>query len=82
MNPSDEMACQELVELVTDYLDDALPPADRDRFGAHLAECDGCTTYLEQIRLTVAATSRLTPQALPPGVLDRLLDAYRRYRAP
>ena len=59
---TDQLSCQELVELVTDYLDDALPPAERVRFDAHIAGCDGCTGYLEQIRLTIASTGRLAPE--------------------
>ena len=52
----DTLACIELVELVTEYFDDALPPVDRARFERHLMTCDGCTTYVEQIRQTIAAT--------------------------
>ena len=49
-----ELACQEVVELVTAYLDDALEPADRERFEEHIVFCDGCDNYLEQMRTTVA----------------------------
>jgi hypothetical protein len=51
----DEFACKELVELVTDYLDGALPPALKDKFQTHLTGCDGCAEYLRQIRLTIHA---------------------------
>ena len=60
---ADQLSCQELVELVTEYLDDALPPADRARFEAHIADCDGCTGYLEQIRVTIALTGPLLPSS-------------------
>lgn len=50
-----ELTCQELVELVTDYFDGALPPAERARFDAHLDECEACRIYLEQMRATIAA---------------------------
>ena len=50
-----ELTCQELVELVTDYFDGALPPAERARFDAHLDECEACRIYLEQMRATIGA---------------------------
>ena len=53
-----EMPCQELVEVITDYLDDALSPADRARFDAHLAGCDPCQEYLAQFRRTIALVGR------------------------
>jgi len=72
-----ELGCQELVELVTDYLEDALPALERARFDAHLAECDGCDRYLEQIRTTVAALGHLPEQSLPAETRDGLLAAFR-----
>lgn len=50
--------CRELVELVTDYLEDALPARERETVEAHLRECDGCTAYLTQLRATVALIGR------------------------
>jgi anti-sigma factor RsiW len=77
---NDELACRELVELVTEYLDGALDPAERSRVDGHLTECDGCATYLDQIRATVAATQALPPEPVPPALLARLLDALRSAR--
>ncbi len=74
---SDEIACIELVELVTDYLEDAVSETDRERIDRHLAECDGCTAYLEQIRQTIAAAGRLVPDDLPPAALETLLVVFR-----
>jgi MFS family permease len=51
----DELACKELVELVTDYLDGVLPPDRRDEFQTHLAGCHGCVEYVRQIGITVRA---------------------------
>jgi anti-sigma factor RsiW len=72
-----ELPCIDVVELVTAYLDDALTPADRERFEEHLVFCDGCSTYLEQMRATIAATGRLEPEALPPELEERLLEVFR-----
>ena len=51
----DPLVCREFVELVTDYLEGTLPDTERARFEAHLAECDGCTGYLEDMRRVVAS---------------------------
>jgi hypothetical protein len=59
----DDLACRELVELVTDYLDDVLPPGWRDGVASHLAECDGCTEYVRQVRTTIAALGGLRQAA-------------------
>jgi anti-sigma factor RsiW len=75
-----ELACQEVVELVTAYLDDALDPADRERFEEHLVFCDGCENYLEQMRTTVRLTGRVEDE-LPAQLQAQLLDAFRGWRA-
>lgn len=74
---TDSLTCAELVELVTDYLEGAMDPAARRRFEEHLAVCRGCEDYLEQIRTTIAAAGRVTPEDLDPVLRDRLLDAFR-----
>ena len=76
-----EISCQELVELVTDYLEYALPPEERARFEAHIVPCEGCRTYLEQIRTTIELTGRLTPEQLDPVAETALLDAFRDWHA-
>jgi anti-sigma factor RsiW len=74
------MSCKELVELVTDYLEDALPPAERARFEEHLAICPGCVTYLEQIRTTVQTVGTLREESIPPSTRDELLRAFRDWK--
>jgi anti-sigma factor RsiW len=76
---SDEFTCRELVRLVTDYLEEALPEIDRRRFDAHLATCDGCTTYLAQIRDTIRVAGTLTEESLAPQARDELLAAFRTW---
>ena len=75
------LTCVELVELVTDYLEGALSPRERARFDAHLAECDGCQAYIEQMRTVIALTGRLTGEAIPPEGERALLDAFRLWRS-
>jgi anti-sigma factor RsiW len=72
-----ELACRDVVELVTAYLEHALAPGDRERFEEHLVFCDGCSTYLEQMRETITATGRLGPVTLAPELEQRLLEAFR-----
>jgi anti-sigma factor RsiW len=74
------LKCQELVELVTAYLDGALSPTDRNRFEAHLAQCQGCSNYLDQMRQTIALTGRLSEESIPPGARDKLLQAFRDWK--
>jgi anti-sigma factor RsiW len=71
------MPCRELVELITDYLEDRLSPVDRRRFEAHLATCDACRTYLEQFRQTIRALGRLPEESLSSEARNALLAAFR-----
>ena len=75
------LVCQEVVELVTNYLEGALPPADHRRFEAHLAGCPHCTEYLAQMRETIRLAGRVTPEDLTPAMRTDLTDLYRRWRA-
>jgi anti-sigma factor RsiW len=72
----EDLSCQELVELVTAYLDGALPPRERARFEAHLDECTGCARYVEQMRTTVAITGATAGLEDRPEV-SGLLEAFR-----
>jgi anti-sigma factor RsiW len=71
-----EMPCRELVELVTDYLEDRLSALDRARFEAHLAECDHCAVYLEQMRETIRLLGRLPEGSLSTAAIDALAAAF------
>jgi anti-sigma factor RsiW len=74
------MDCNELVELVTAYLDGALDPDTRARFDSHLLDCDGCENYLQQFRETVRTVGKITDNELDPGFRNRLLDAFKDFR--
>jgi len=73
------MTCHELVELVTEYLDGALSVSERERFEAHMALCEGCELYVDQIRTTVALVgeSRALEERLD---VAGLVEAFRGYR--
>jgi hypothetical protein len=78
-NTYEELSCQELVELVTDYFEGALPEGLHTRFEEHIAHCAGCATYVEQMRLTIAATGMLTRESISPEAERTLLDAFRNW---
>jgi anti-sigma factor RsiW len=75
-----ELSCRELVELVTEYLEGTLEPTEQMRFEAHLADCDGCTAYLEQMRQTVETLGALREESLSIGVRETLLAAFRDWK--
>jgi anti-sigma factor RsiW len=77
----DEMACRELVQLVTDYFEHALAPQDRARLEAHLAECPCCEAYIAQMRRTVEALGRLPRAPIDPARERELLEAFRGGRS-
>ena len=77
---TEELSCQELVELVTDYLEGALPRDERARFDAHLELCDGCNGYLEQMRVTIELVGRLTPRDVTPEAEAALLGVFRDWK--
>ena len=71
--------CQELVELVTDYLEGALSPADLRRFDEHIALCDACVEYLRQLRETIRVVGTITPDDLSPEAEAELLTVFRSW---
>jgi anti-sigma factor RsiW len=76
-----ELTCRELVELVTDYLEERMAPAERARFEEHLAICPGCQAYLDQLRITLEALGRLPEERLGDEARDSLLAAFRGWHA-
>jgi anti-sigma factor RsiW len=75
------LSCQELVELVTDYLEDALSPADRARFDAHIAGCEGCTMYLRQMREMLELLGELTTDSISPQAEAELRATFRDWKS-
>jgi anti-sigma factor RsiW len=82
MNEStvEALSCQELVELVTAYLEGALTPEEHSSFEHHLASCDGCGVYVHQLQTTIQLAGRLTPEAIPPDAARELLAAFRLWK--
>jgi predicted anti-sigma-YlaC factor YlaD len=76
----DDLECRVLVEIVTNYLEGALPEAERERFDAHLAVCEGCRRYLDQMRTTIRVVGTLTEEDLDPDSKDQLLQLFREWK--
>jgi predicted anti-sigma-YlaC factor YlaD len=76
----DRITCQEVTELVNDYLEGTLGPHETALFEQHLNFCDGCDWYVDQMRTTIAAVGRIEPADVPPALRDSLLAAFRDRR--
>jgi anti-sigma factor RsiW len=78
----DPLVCREFVELVSDYLDANLAASERVRFEAHLADCDGCAGYLDDMRRVIDSLNELPEPPPDPAIQDALLKAFRDLRRP
>jgi len=76
----DELACREMVQLVTDYLEGALPLKDRTRFEQHLVFCKACAGYVRQMREVLRAAGRIEAASLAPEVQRDLVLAFRAWK--
>ena len=75
------LSCQELVELVTNYLEGDLAQEERASFEHHIAGCGGCHEYVQQMRQTIELTGRLTPADVSPEAEAALLAAFRDWKS-
>jgi predicted anti-sigma-YlaC factor YlaD len=74
---SERITCQELTELVNEYIEGTLSSHQMALFEQHLNFCDGCDWYVDQMRVTIATVGRIEPAEPPPEVRDKLLTAFR-----
>ena len=80
----EDMDCNELVERVTEFLDEAMPAADRRRFEHHIALCPGCLEILDQFHAVIVTTGALRPEdaaTVDPTIRDHLLAGFRAWKA-
>ena len=80
-SPDDEIVCREFVELVTPYLEDVLPPDERALIDRHLDACDGCRTYLEQMRQTIRAIGHIADEPITSRTREEVLAIFRAWRS-
>jgi predicted anti-sigma-YlaC factor YlaD len=76
-----EMACIEVVEVVTDYLEGTMPARKRRLLKEHLTGCDGCDAYIEQMRRTIEVSGRLRAEDIPPELEERLLGVFESWKS-
>jgi predicted anti-sigma-YlaC factor YlaD len=76
----EELSCREVVEILGDHLEGAMAAGDRARLEEHLAACEGCAAYLEQLRVTIRLSGRLPTEAVSPETMAPLLEAFRAWR--
>ena len=80
MSAARTLTCRELTEVVTDYLEEVMPPEDRARSDAHLELCEGCATYVEQMRQVIRTVRELRVDEVEATAPDSLLQAFRAWR--
>ena len=80
MTNNDALTCQEVVELVTEYLENTLLPEMRKRLEEHVVECSGCENYIEQVRLTVDMLCYIAKESAFPATKQELLRLFRDWK--
>jgi len=80
MSRPEALSCNELVELVTEYLEGTLSATDRERFEEHLQKCEPCMIYLDQMRQTIRALGSLPEESIPEHAKQALLEAFRNWK--
>ena len=79
---AEDLVCVEVVELVTDYLEGALPDAQAQRLERHLDTCPGCTEYLEQLRAVAGSLRGVTDESFPAELRNSVIADFKRSRDP
>ena len=80
MTIDDALTCKEAVELMTDYVENVLLPGLRKQLEKHVADCPGCTNYIEQVRLTVGMLRHLAQEPVFPETKQELLEVFRNWK--
>lgn len=75
------LTCKEVVEIVTDYLEGTMSDEERRRFDEHVAVCEGCDTYVHQMRETIRLSGMLTEEQVPDPQKEALLSAFQDWKA-
>lgn len=76
----EHLSCQEVVELVTEYLENALLPEMRKQLEEHVAGCPGCEHYFKQVQITVSMLRRLSQETTSPATRQELMKIFQQWR--
>jgi anti-sigma factor RsiW len=79
---AERFTCRELVEIVTEYFEDALPPEDRDDFEGHIMSCPPCRAHLEQMKETIRLLGSIPQETVSPAAEETLVSALRGLKRP
>ncbi len=74
------LVCTEMLRLFSDYLEDAMPVAERLRFEEHLSLCDGCTGFLDNMRDVKAVAGSIEDEALPEDVKANFMSTFELWK--
>jgi anti-sigma factor RsiW len=80
MSEATNFSCSQIVDLVTEYVEGALPPLERLAFEQHVAACPPCRAYFAQMRTVVEVAGSLREEDLPEDVRDKLVAAFRDWK--
>lgn len=80
MITTDKLTCREVVELVTDYIEESLAPGKQAQFEAHVADCPGCTIYIAQVQQTIGMLRKLSDEPVFPETREELLQIFREWK--
>jgi predicted anti-sigma-YlaC factor YlaD len=80
MSMEDDLSCREVVELVTEYLENTLLPEMRKHLEEHVAECPGCESFIEQIQLTISMLSQIAQAPVSATTKQRLLQLFQDWK--
>ncbi|NUR77629.1 MAG: anti-sigma factor [Thermoleophilia bacterium] len=72
--------CREVVDVASEYVEGALPPEETTLFELHLNFCDGCFTFIDQIKQAAALSRRVSEDELPEPLRLGLLEAFRDWK--
>ena len=75
------LSCQEITEIITDYLEGRMSFSDRMRFQMHVGMCKHCRAYLRQMKATIGSLGQLPDEPMPTDVRDEMRERFAAWNA-
>lgn len=73
-------SCEQVTELVTDYLEGRMSFWDRLRFRVHIRLCSACKHYICQMEHSIKTLGQLPDEPIPPEVEEELTKIFRDWK--